>query len=58
MDGKAPSPFGVLPQQVGEGLVTVFFPNLLGEYPEGGRGPFLSKSHYHFLSCGDYEFIE
>jgi hypothetical protein len=35
---KAPIALWALPQQVGEGLTAITSPNLLGEYPEGGRG--------------------
>jgi FdhD protein len=34
---RPPSPFGHFPNKVGEGLVSAPSPNLLGEYPVGGR---------------------
>jgi N6-L-threonylcarbamoyladenine synthase len=37
---RPPSPFGHFPNKLGEGLDAVISPNLLGEYPEGGRGAF------------------
>jgi hypothetical protein len=36
----APIALRALPQQVGEGLGAISFPNLLGECPEGGKGAF------------------
>jgi hypothetical protein len=37
---KAPIALQALPQRVGEGLDASISLNLLGEYPEGGRGAF------------------
>jgi FdhD protein len=35
---RPPSPFGHFPNKVGEGFAAALSPNLLGEYPVGGRG--------------------